>query len=78
MPQERVRCPLAEVVAHLVALKASLAFDPGEMNLGGQGQGVQQAQENPDPDAGTLGGVTLDRDRRTEFGRLELNLVVIN
>ena len=62
MPQERVTWPFAEIVADLVALKASVTFDPGAMNLAGQGQGVKQAKENPDPDEGTLGmGGWLDR-----------------
>ena len=73
MPQKRVRCPFAEIVPDLVALKASMTFDPGAMNFCGQGQGIQQAQENPDPDAGTLGGGggSLDRDRRMEWASLD-------
>ena len=79
MPQEGVRCPLAEVVGDLVALKAILAFDAGAKNLGRQGQGVRQAQENPEADAGILGGGGLVRPLQANgVGKLGLNLVIIN
>ena len=73
MPQERVRCPLAD----FVALKASVAFDPGTMNSRGQGQGIRQAEENPDPDAGTLGGGLVRPRQANGVGKLGLNLVAI-